>query len=191
MTRFLHTPRRWSFPRGVNIAWSEPLGVPGQPYLVRWMFECKSLFSIRLHHWLSSDDHRAPHDHSWDFVTFVLRGRYFDATPHWPWQPGEEKLAGWYEEELKAGSLRYRPADHRHYVRIAPGESCWSLLLTGPHLRPFGFWVRKYKRLKANKYFMSHGHHARDGSTRMTAKLAEGRSESVHEIHGPRAKRRR
>ena len=180
MTRFLRTTRRWNLPGGINIAWHEPLGVPGSPYLIRWMIEWRPLGSIRLHHWLGSDDHRAPHDHSWGFATLVLRGRYFDATADWD---DAGRLKQWREHELRAGSLRLRRADHRHYVRVAAGESCWSILATGPHRRGFGFWVRRDKRLKANKYFLSHGHHAAAGSARLTAKIAEGRSQSIHEIH--------
>ena len=75
MKSFLRTPRRWNLPGGINIAWHEPLGVPGSPYLIRWMIEWRPLGSIRLHHWLGSDDHHAPHDHSWGFATLVLRGR--------------------------------------------------------------------------------------------------------------------
>ena len=186
MTRFLRTPRRWSLPGGINIAWHEPLGVPGSPYLVRWMIECRALGSIRLHHWLGSDDHRAPHDHSWPFATLVLRGRYFDATAEWN---DDGSLKEWRETELRAGTLRLRAAGHRHYVRVAHGESCWSLLATGAHQRSFGFWVKRDKRLKANKYFLSHGHHAPAASARVTAKIAEGRSQSIHELH--RSKERR
>ena len=182
MRRLLRTTRRWHLPGGINIVWREPLGVPEDPYLIRWMIECRALGSLRLHHWLGSDDHRAPHDHSWSFVTLVLKGRYFDATAEWD---DDGQLERWRESELRAGCIRLRRADHRHYVRVAPGESCWSLLATGPHRRSFGFWVRRTKRLKANKYFLSHGHHAPAGGARITTKIAEGRSESIRNLHSP------
>lgn len=59
------------------IAWRQELGDPECPYLIRWLFDPR-LFSIRLHHWVRSDDKRAMHDHSWWFLTLVLSGGYTD-----------------------------------------------------------------------------------------------------------------
>jgi hypothetical protein len=42
-------------------------------------------------------------------------------------------------------------------VVVDPG-GCWSLVLTGPKRRRWGFWV-KDKFVKANKYFLSFGAH--------------------------------
>lgn len=115
-------------------------------YNRRWYWQTPC-FSIRLHHWMHSDDERNMHDHPWWFITFILRGGYTDVSP-----------AG--REELTAGQLAFRPALHRHYVKVHKG-GCWSLLLTGPVRRKFGFWVgEKWK--KANKYFLQHGKHVCD-----------------------------
>lgn len=35
---------------------------------------------------------------------------------------------------------------------------CWTVLLTGPEKRVWGFWVNGKFR-KRNKYFYEHGHH--------------------------------
>lgn len=59
------------------ITWHQELGDPRCPYLIRWLIDLR-LFSIRLHHWVRSDDKRAMHDHSWWFLTFVLAGGYTD-----------------------------------------------------------------------------------------------------------------
>lgn len=123
--------------------WRERLGLPTCPYLVRWRFETKR-WSIRLHHWFGPDDDRAFHDHPWWFVTLVLRGGYADKSP-----------AG--TEHLKAGAVRYRPALHRHTVVPDPG-GCWTVIVTGPKVRRWGFW-RAGKFVKANKWFLTQGHH--------------------------------
>src|SRR5262245_9881749 len=123
--------------------WNEPLGRPECPYLRRWALNF-GLFSMRVHHWYSSDDHRAFHDHPWWFVTLVLRGGYTDVSP-----------AG--RERMTPGKVRFRPAIHRHTTEVDSG-GCWSLLLTGRQKRRWGFWVNgKFK--KSNKYFLEHGHH--------------------------------
>lgn len=61
------------------VAWRQELGDPECPYLIRWHIDLR-LFSVRLHHWVRSDDKRAMHDHSWWFLTLVLAGGYTDWT---------------------------------------------------------------------------------------------------------------
>lgn len=130
-------------PCPVRIHWRERLGLPECPYVVRWRVQFP-FGSLRVHHWLASDDLRAVHDHPWWFVTLVLRGGYTDRSP-----------AG--DEHLRAGSLRYRPALHRHTVVPGPGGA-WTVLVTGRPLRAWGFWLGQ-KFIKANKWFLTHGHH--------------------------------
>lgn len=130
----------------LGITWREELGLPGQPYLVRWVLNL-GLFSVRLHHWLSSDDLRNPHDHAWWFITWVLKGDYLDI--------GSEQIQWMYRWRCA-----FRRAKHIHSVRIL--KPTWTLMLTGPARRRWGFWVDgKFKR--ANKYFFENGHHAPDG----------------------------
>lgn len=63
-----------------QIRWAEPLGKPECPYMFRWVFVFFG-FSIRLHHWIRSDDKRFFHDHPWSFITLVLKGQYTDVSP--------------------------------------------------------------------------------------------------------------
>lgn len=129
--------------RGFSFEWARPLGLPECPYVIRWMVETPA-GSIRLHHWLAPDDDRARHDHPWWFVTFVLRGFYTDC--------GEEGGT-----HMPAGTVKFRPALHRHTVVPGP-DGCWTFLVTGPKRRRWGFW-RGSKFIKANKWFSSYGHH--------------------------------
>ncbi len=132
------------FPRITHmIKWAESLGRPECPYIKRWVFSCP-FFSLRLHHWLASDDQRHYHDHPWWYVTLILKGGYIDRSP-------KENIV------LVAGDFAFRKATHQHTVEVAKG-GCWSLLFTGPEKRVWGFWVNgKFK--KRNKYFWRHGHH--------------------------------
>lgn len=112
------------------------------PYAYRWVINL-GLFSIRLHHFLRSDDKRHFHDHAWWFLTLVLKGSYTDVSPQG-------------NDVLTAGSIRFRPAKHPHYVDVAEG-GCWTILITGPMTRKWGFWVNgKFKR--PLKYFHKFGH---------------------------------
>jgi hypothetical protein len=134
-------------PRGqFRFFWNEKLGVPGCEYLRRWGFETP-FGSVRVHAWTGPDDDRAFHDHPWWFLTFVLKGGYWDFTP------GDV-------EHVSAPAVRFRPALHRHTVKPYPGGA-WTLLITGPKIRAWGFWVDGRFR-KAIKYFSKYGHHPCD-----------------------------
>lgn len=131
----------------VQIKWHEKLGLPECPYVVRWRLETP-WGSIRLHHWLGPDDDRAFHDHPWSFTTFILKGGYVDVSP-----------AG--SEHLHAPAVRHRTAEHRHTVHPC-GGGAWTIIVTGPKVRTWGFWANGTKFIKANKWFASRGHHPCD-----------------------------
>jgi hypothetical protein len=92
-------------------------------YVRRWYIETP-WFTIRLHHWLRSDDKRAFHDHPWSFLTIILRGSYVDVSPE-------------CREMMSAGKIAFRRSTHQHYVETS---GCWSILFTGPKTRKWGFF---------------------------------------------------
>jgi hypothetical protein len=126
--------------------WAEELKCQTGVYVRRWYLQTP-WFSVRVHHWIHSDDKRFFHDHAWWFLTLVLRGGYTDITPN-----GRERM--------RVGSVRFRPANHQHWVEVDRG-GCWTVLLTGPKARRWGFWV-KGKMKKSNKFFFEHGIHICD-----------------------------
>lgn len=139
-----------------SVKWAERLGWDECPYLTRWV-AAFGAFSVRLHHFHHSDDARYQHDHPWWFVTLVLRGAYYDV--------GDSGRI----DHLKAGSVRFRRSTHTHTVLVDYGHGAtgtrhgkrggvWTLVLTGPNARAWGFWVNG-RHMKANKYFLTHGHH--------------------------------
>jgi hypothetical protein len=142
------------------LTWNEKLGKAECPYLHRWALNF-GIGSIRLHHWIRSDDKRAPHDHPWWFVTLVLKGSYTDRTFLNP-----DSTPMWETDKLQTGAIRYRPANHRHIVDVTPG-GCWTLMITGKKIRNWGFWVPRKndgvrRFIKSNRYFLEHGHHPCD-----------------------------
>lgn len=126
----------------LQVRWNEPLGEKECPYMYRWVFNFW-LFAIRIHRWVRSDDKRHFHDHPWGFITIVLKGGYVDVSPD-------------KRDVLSPGSIRYRSAYHKHYVEV-PEEGCTTLLITGPPIRNWGFWIGdRFKR--PLKYFHKYGH---------------------------------
>jgi hypothetical protein len=132
--------------KALGFRWKEGIGMSYCPYMYRWVFNFY-FFSIRIHHWLRSDDKRAFHDHPWSFITIVTKGSYTDVS-----ESGKEVLT--------RGSIRYRVHNHKHYVEV-PESGCWSVLLTGRPNHKWGF-LKDGKYMKKNKYFKKHGHPACD-----------------------------
>lgn len=141
--------KKW-WTRHFGGSWHEPLGRPECPFAYRWHAKLGA-FSLRLHHWIGSDDPRYHHDHGWWFITFVLKGGYDDVTPS-----GE----GHKRESLRVPAIRFRPSTHIHTVESHEGGA-WTLLLTGPHVREWGYHVGK-KFVRASRYFRRHGVHPCD-----------------------------
>jgi hypothetical protein len=126
------------------LTWNQKLGLPECPYVHRWCLNL-GLFTVRVHHFLRSDDNRALHDHPFWFITLVIKGKYDDVTEN-----------GYIT--LTAGDVAFRPALHRHTVRTT---GVWTLLLTGHETRVWGFYPNgRFKRRE--KYFKKYGHHPCD-----------------------------
>lgn len=124
-----------------QIRWKEKLGRPECPYLFRWTFLFFG-YSIRIHHWIRSDDKRYFHDHACDFLSIVLSGSYENVTPE-----GRTKV--------KRGSFWFSKASSIHYLDI-PRGGAWTILFCSRPYRKWGFWVNgKLKR--PLKYFHKYG----------------------------------
>ena len=124
------------------IAWRQPLGRKECPYCYRWVLNL-GLFAIRVHKWIASDDTRYMHDDPYWSVTCVLSGSYYDVTDY-----GKELMS--------AGTVRFRRAQHKHYVQVV-SKPCWTILISGMFVRQWGFWV-KNKFMRRENYFRRYGH---------------------------------
>lgn len=129
------------FGKWFQIRWKEPMGYKECPYLYRWTLILFG-FSIRLHHWLRSDDRRFFHDHSCDLISIVLKGRYKNVTPNG-------------EFEVKTPSIWKAKAEQRHYLDIPKGGA-WTLLLCGRPKQKWGFYVNG-KKWRPLRYFHKYG----------------------------------
>lgn len=110
------------------------IGPDDDVYLRRWWVIPHNRFlNIYLHHFKRSDDDRALHDHPWANLSILLSGSYLEHTPHGsaklrkPWRP----WAFW--------RLPVRLPTSAHRVELIDGEPVWTLFLTGPKRRAWGF----------------------------------------------------
>ena len=107
------------------------------PHLRRWwLIPRNNIANVYLHQFLQSDDDRALHDHMYVNVSYLLEGSYIEHTV----------LRGGVHQQrtYHAGDVRIRLPSTAHRIaliratdgRLAP---CWSLFLTGPRVRQWGF----------------------------------------------------
>jgi hypothetical protein len=130
------------------------IGGADRPYMLRWYVIPRNRFlNIYLHQFLRSDDDRALHDHPWMNLSILLRGGYFEHTI----------AAGGIEtkELLWAGEWRFRRSGrmaHRIELLGRQGQlrSCWTLFITGPRYRSWGFHCPKEGWIRWDRFTDAH-----------------------------------
>jgi hypothetical protein len=133
------------------------------PLIRRWyLFPKNRWFGVYLHHIMRSDEDCALHDHPKPNVSIVLKGSYRE----WMFYP-DARRRGWRswhagrlsespQGDLLACLVRrrfriiFRPAALAHRIELIDGKPCWSLFITGPKVREWGFhckprWIPHYE----------------------------------------------
>jgi hypothetical protein len=144
--------------KAIHPIWRKPdfiVGGQEDPYLLRWFIIPRNrFFNIYLHKFVRDDDDRALHDHPWHSLSLSLWGEYWDITD------SNMRL-------VRPLRFIFRSATHTHRVELfkevacqdcgaagAPSDGCycyypgraiirarpaWTLFITGPRLREWGF----------------------------------------------------
>lgn len=123
------------------------IGPPHDIYLRRWWLTPRNrVLNVYLHHFTRGDDDRALHDHPWPFLSLMLRGEYLALTANgvsptaYARMPPAERESNTRRSHRLAGSLGVYRARHSHRVELIDGRTCWTLVITGPKIREWGFW---------------------------------------------------
>lgn len=125
------------------------IGDVEDPYLVRWwVIPRNKFFNIYLHLFMKSDEDRALHDHPWYSLSFILTNGYKEV-----WQLVKpvyaSGLLAWNKTfERKPFQFIFRKADQAHRIilydnninGVVSPKPTWSLFLTGPVIRKWGFY---------------------------------------------------
>lgn len=112
-----------------------PSRIIGVNYLSRWhVIPRNPWFNIYLHKFTGSDDDRALHDHPWWSISFLLRGRMLE---HYRLRPSEPhtQITRWVHRLWPV----VRAPGFSHRLELVAGPA-WTLFITGPVLRDWGFW---------------------------------------------------
>lgn len=110
----------------------------GRPYLWRWHLIPKNrFFNIFLHKFISSDWARDPHDHPWAWASLGLKGSYFEYV--YVIRGNRPRL---FDMEIRrAGKIHFAGLHYIHMVHVL-NSPVWTLFITGPHRREWGFWTK-------------------------------------------------
>lgn len=105
----------------------------GSDYLLRWQFPIGFGRAVYLHKFIQSDDKGRPlHDHPWNFLLFIVRGRYTEVTPR-----GRQLKPRW----------SFNPATSAHRVELFTRDGkelpTYSILIRGRSKREWGFHTEK------------------------------------------------
>ncbi len=113
----------WRVPRPADFI----IGGAERPYLFRWWVIPRNRFlNVYLHKIVRDDDDRALHDHPWLNCSILIKGRYIEVTP-----TGRKLRLPWLPV--------FRRAKAAHRLELINGAPCWSLFITGPRIREWGF----------------------------------------------------
>jgi hypothetical protein len=129
-----------------QIRWCEKLGIKESPYLIRWTLVIFG-YTIRLHHWIKSDDKRFFHDHACDLISIIIKGYYYNVMPDENGLPVKHLATAWKIRRMKATQL--------HYLDI-PNGGAWTILLCGRPYQKWGFIVNGHK-WRPLRYFHKYG----------------------------------
>lgn len=116
-------------------------------YMERWyLIPHNRFFNVYLHHFLRSDDDRALHDHPWWNFSWLLKGVYSEIVPRDPKKSAPGDAFTFHVRH--AGDTAFRRAKSAHRIMLhkdAAGreQPVWTLFITGPKLRVWGFHCRE------------------------------------------------
>lgn len=123
-------------------------------YLVRYIIFKSKWFSIFIHRFMRSDG-SDPHDHPWNFLAYMLEGKYtekyYDMEKPQISSNKEVFLSFWTEKinYRKVGSLAYRKSNDIHRVELERSyimseieQAPLTICFIGKRIRQWGFWPK-------------------------------------------------
>lgn len=105
------------------------IGTAADPYMERWyLIPRNHLLNVYLHHIMRSDDDRALHDHPWPSASLCLNGALIEVRTR-----DRRRL-------IAVGTVVFRSPWCAHRLETLGDRRCWTLFITGPRVREWGFW---------------------------------------------------
>jgi hypothetical protein len=114
---------------------------PGE-YLDRWHLLPRNRFcNVYLHKFYGGDPGRNFHDHPWWNVSLILKGEIWEKHPIGGYGP-ESPYCLHGHDLRRRGDIVVRKATDCHTLEWVGDrtEPVWTLFITGPRVREWGFW---------------------------------------------------
>jgi hypothetical protein len=134
--------KKWAFMERFEIP---NLDRPEETYLTRWRIIQTPLFAIYVHRMDGPDSRDTLHDHPWDFLSIILRGGYIEMVPVmclYDPNTGEHEAhackAIW-RNASKGRRFNRKRAEDLHVISELTSTRTWTLVLTGPRKRTWGY----------------------------------------------------
>lgn len=111
------------------------IGDPAAPYMLRWWLIPRNRWlNVYLHNVRRDDDDRALHDHPWCSLSLMLDGSLGEV---WRDRDGQDWL-----RQMRPGAVVWRGSRFAHRLFLPPSGAgyAWTLFLTGPVVREWGFY---------------------------------------------------
>lgn len=123
------------------------IGGEEHPYCLRWwVIPRNRVFNIYLHKFIRNDEDRALHDHPWLNCSIPLVNGYIEVNFEWrPIKTPGRFLPPLVRTEPRVGSVTFRRPSTAHRVELYRNWHdggmipAWSLFITGPIVREWGF----------------------------------------------------
>jgi len=136
-----------------TLVWRKPDLVVYNPegliYLRRWWVVPRNRFgfNIYLHHFLSSDEDRALHNHPWKWnISILLSGFYLEHVPvntdDWILHKNRDKIV----KKRYPFIPIYRNERSIHKIELIDNKPIWTLFITGPVIQEWGFYCPSFWR---------------------------------------------
>lgn len=107
-----------------------------EPYMLRWhLIPRNRWLNVYLHHVLRNDDD-VMHDHPFASLSLCLAGNLGEA-----YRKPNDALP--FFRTMTCGDIVYRSATHTHRLYLEDDRPAWTIFLTGPRVRSWGFHCPK------------------------------------------------
>ena len=140
-------------------------GPDGEPFLERYhLLRLPFLDAdVMIHRFVASDPDRGLHDHPWRWaVALLLAGSYDELIVPRADAPRAERQ----RRRLRPLDLNWINPRRFHRVLLAPGSDTWTLFVTGPRSKTWGFLAHPQAHRYAEGPSTAHDHYDRRGVAR-------------------------
>lgn len=122
------------------------IGEKDSPYLFRWyLLPRNDWLNVYIHKFVRDDYDEALHDHPWNSLSILLWGRYFeefDGECEFTGEKTRHKVMRswrWFFKGMGGWGIIWRKAEHAHRIELVDKQPAWTLFITGPRKREWGF----------------------------------------------------